>query len=178
MKYSDEIARAMLYLADHPKTIFLGQSVAYPGNVIYKNLASVPQEKKLETPVFEEVQMGMSIGLAMEGMVPVSIFPRMNFLILALNQLVNHLDKIPHISKGGFKPKVIVKTMIGSVRPLHPGVQHCSDFTKAISLMCERVNVVDLQEADQVFEEYRHALERDDGVSTVLVEHGDYYNEK
>ena len=73
LKYADEIGKAMQYLANHQKTIFLGQSVAYPGNVIYKTLADLPQSKKLELPVIEETQLGMSIGLAMEGYIPISV---------------------------------------------------------------------------------------------------------
>ena len=125
LRYASEIKRAMLWLAEQHNTLFLGQSVAYPGNVIYKNLAEVPAEKKLELPVFEETQMGMSIGLAMEGFVPVSVFPRFNFLLCAASQLINHLDKIPHMTDGELTPKVIIKTMVGSIKPLHPGIQHC-----------------------------------------------------
>ena len=55
--------------------------------------------KKLELPVTEEMQMGMTIGLLMNGYIPVSIFPRWNFMLLAINQLVNHLDKL-HIMNG------------------------------------------------------------------------------
>jgi pyruvate/2-oxoglutarate/acetoin dehydrogenase E1 component len=178
MRYSEEVAKAMNYLAEHPKTIFLGQAIAYPGNAIYKNMEKVSLEKKLELPVFEEVQLGMSIGMALEGLIPVSVFPRFNFLLLAVNQLVNHLDKLPHMSKGGFQPKVIIKTMVGSIRPLHPGVQHCGNFTEAFRHLVDRVKIVDLQEAEEVFPAYQHALDREDGVSTLLVEHGDYYNEK
>ena len=63
-------------------------------------LSDVPKEKLLEMPVDEEMQMGMTNGLAVAGTVPVSIYPRWNFLLLAVNQLVNHLDRMkfrPHI---------------------------------------------------------------------------------
>jgi len=178
VKYADEVKRAMVWLGDQPKTIFLGQSVAYPGNVIYKNIADVPAEKKLELPVFEEAQMGMSIGLALEGFVPVSVFPRFNFLLCAASQLVNHLDKIPHMSSGGFTPKVIIKTMVGSIRPLHPGIQHCGNFTEAFKSMLDSVEVIDLTEPEMIFEGYKRAYERKDGRSTLLVEYGDFYNDK
>lgn len=178
LRYADEVKRAMLWLAEQHNTLFLGQSVAYPGNVIYKNLAEVPAEKKLELPVFEETQMGMSIGLAMEGFVPVSVFPRFNFLLCAASQLVNHLDKIPHMTSGELKPKVIIKTMVGSIKPLHPGIQHCGNFTEAFKSMLDTVEVIDLTEPDMVFASYKKAYERKDGKSTLLVEYGDYYNEK
>ena len=41
-----------------------------------------------------------------------------------MNQLVNHLDKIEIISKGNFKPKVIVRVLVGSKKPLDAGLQH------------------------------------------------------
>ncbi len=169
----------MEFLGQQPDTFFLGQCVGCPGNVMYKTVVDVPAEKRLELPVFEEVQLGMSTGLALEGLVPVTIFPRFNFLLLAVNQLVNHLDKIPEITKGGWRPKVIIRTMIGSIRPLHPGVQHCGDFTEAFQqLGMKNVEVVRLDEAEQIFPAYEHAYKRSDGKSTVLVEWGDYYNEK
>ena len=178
MKYLEEIQKATALLAEHPKTIFIGQSVAYPGNAIYKSLIDLPQEKKIETPVFEETQMGISIGLALEGFIPVSIFPRFNFLIIALNQLVNHLDKISQISGGKLAPKIIIKTMVGSVRPLDPGHQHKSNFTEPFRQMLENVVIEDLTEPEMIFPAYEKALTRTDGKSTILVEYGDYYNEK
>ncbi|HVM77105.1 MAG TPA: hypothetical protein VMU07_03065 [Candidatus Paceibacterota bacterium] len=180
MKYREELRRAVLYLAEHPKTIFIGQSVSYPGNAIYTgSLKDVPMEKKIEMPVFEETQMGMSIGLAMEGFIPVSVFPRYNFLIVAANQLINHLDKIPHISHGKLRPKVIIKTMVGGVRPLDPGVQHKSNFTEAFRhLVSENIVIEDLTEPEMIFPAYQRALEREDGKSTILVEYGDFNKEK
>lgn len=178
LRYADEVSKAMEYLAQNEKTLFLGQSVAYPGNVIYKTLAHLPPNKKIELPVFEETQLGMSIGLAIEGYIPISVFPRFNFLLLAVNQLVNHLDKIPVITQGKLKPKIIIKTMVGSTKPLHPGIQHCGDFTEAFKLLLDNVEVIRLEEPEQIFPAYKKALEREDGKSTILIEMGDYYVEK
>ena len=47
----------------------------------------------IELPVAEEMQMGMSFGMSLDGTIPISIYPRWNFLLCAINQLVNHLDK-------------------------------------------------------------------------------------
>jgi pyruvate/2-oxoglutarate/acetoin dehydrogenase E1 component len=173
LTYGSEISRAMDYLASHEKTIFLGQSVAYPGNVIYKTLEHLPPAKKLELPVFEDTQMGMSIGLAMQGYIPISVFPRFNFLLLAVNQLVNHLDKMQVLTKGQVRPKVIIKTMVGSTIPLHPGIQHCGDFTEAFRMLLNNVEVIKLEKSEQVFPAYQKALERQDGQSTLLIEMGD-----
>ncbi len=178
MKYFDELKRSMDYLARDPRVMFLGQAVACPGTAMTNTLKDVPADRKLELPVCEELQMGMTTGLALAGLVPVSIFPRWNFLLLAANQLVNHLDKLSLISGGGYQPKVIIRTGIGSERPLHPQYQHVGDFTEAFKLMCRNIEVIRLDDPDQVFPAYQKALERTDGKSTLVVEYGDYYNEK
>jgi len=168
----------MEWLARDPRVMFLGQAVACPGTAMSNTLKNVSRDKLLELPVAEEMQMGMTSGLALAGHVPVSIFPRWNFLLLAVNQVVNHLDKFPLMSNGGYRPKVIIRTGIGSVRPLHPQHQHVGDFTDAFRLMCQNIEVIRLEEPQDVFPAYQRALEREDGKSTIVVEYGDYYNEK
>ena len=178
MKYFDELKRAMDWLAQQPDTFFMGQAVEYAGTAMSNTIKDVPMEKRLELPVFEETQMGMSIGMALKGTVPISIFPRWNFLLLATNQVVNHLDKIATFSHGEFVPKVIIRTGIGSERPLHPQAQHVGDFTEAFRLMCPNIEVIRLEEPEDVFPAYQKAYLRTDGKSTIIVEYGDYYNEK
>jgi pyruvate/2-oxoglutarate/acetoin dehydrogenase E1 component len=177
-RYFDELKRAMEMLAADDRVVFLGQAVACPGTGMSNTLADVPAAKLLELPVNEEMQMGMTNGLALTGLVPVSIFPRWNFLLLAVNQLVNHLDKFQAMSNGDVRPKAIVRTSIGSERPLHPQHQHVGDYTDAFRLMCTTIEVVRLDEPDDIFGAYEHALHRNDGRSTLLVEWGDFYNEK
>jgi len=178
MKYFDEIIGAMDMLAQHPKTLFVGQSVVWPGHALFKTLINVPENKRLELPVMEEFQMGFSTGLALEGWIPISIFPRWDFLIVGTNQLVNHLDKIPIISNGTMRPKVIIRTTVGSVRPFNSGLQHSQDHTEAFKKMLKTVEILDIHEVEEILPAYTKALNRDDGFSTILVEHMDYYNEK
>ncbi len=178
MKYFDEIKTSMEWLARDPRTVFIGQAVEVPGTAMSNTVIDIPIARRIELPVAEELQMGMSIGLALQGQVPVSIYPRWNFLLLAANQLVNHLDKLGVMSNGGYQPRVIIRTSIGSQRPLHPQFQHIGDFTESLRLMCTTVELVRLDEPRQIFPAYERALLRDDGRSTLLVEWGDYYGEK
>ena len=175
LTYFDQITLAMEKLAEDENVIFLGQCVGYPGNVLNKNLQSIDSKRRLEMPVAEDLQMGMSIGLALNGFIPVTIYPRFDFLVLASNQLVNHLDKFPHMSDGRVKPKVIIRVCVGSTSPLHPGIQHCSDYSEAFSHLLKTVEMVVLDKSDMVVPSYVHALEREDGVSTLLVEKADLY---
>ena len=178
MKYADELTKAMDFLAKDPKTIFLGQAVEYPGTAMSNTLKNVPKNKLIEIPVAEEMQLGISNGLALNNFIPISIFPRWNFLLLAANQLINHLDKFEVMSQGYFKTKVIIRTSIGSQRPLHPQHQHVGDFTEAFKKALSTVDVIRLEEPKDIRPGYEKALQRDDGKSTILVEYGDYYNEK
>ena len=178
MKYAHELTKAMDFLAENPQTIFLGQAVEYPGTVMSATLKNIPKEKLLEIPVAEELQLGITNGLALNNFIPVSIFPRWNFLLLATNQLINHLDKFEVMSQGLFKTKVIIRTSIGSQRPLHPQHQHVGDFTEAFKKVLSMVDIIRLEEPKDIIPAYEKALERDDGKSTILVEYGDYYNEK
>ena len=178
MKYFDEIKRAMKFLSEDSRTIFMGQAVAVPGTAMSNTLTDVPRDRLLELPVAEEMQMGMATGMALAGMVPVSIFPRWNFLLCAISQLINHLDKIQVMSNNRFKTKAIIRTGIGSERPLHPQHQHVGDFTDAIRSMCSTIEVIRLEEPGDIFPAYERALLRDDGRSTIVVEYGDYYGEK
>ena len=66
--YKDELIKSMNYLAKKQDTIFVGQQTAYAGNPMSTTILDVPKEKMIETPVFEEVQMGMSTGLGMTNM--------------------------------------------------------------------------------------------------------------
>jgi pyruvate/2-oxoglutarate/acetoin dehydrogenase E1 component len=156
--------------------IFIGQAVEYAGTGMTNTLKDVNTDKLMEMPVNEDMQMGITNGLAMNGFVPVSIYPRWNFLLLGVNQLINHLDKLPMISD--YKTKAIIRTAIGSERPLHPQWQHVGDYTEAFEKMLTNVEVIRLDEPEQIFEAYQKAYNRTDGKSTILVEWGDYYNEK
>lgn len=178
MKYFDELKKSMDWLGSKNDTLFLGQAVEYAGTAITNTLKDVDKNKLLEMPVNEDMQMGMSFGMSLNGTVPITIYPRWNFLILAANQIVNHLDKIKIMSNGEFKSKVIIRTSIGAQRPLNPQHQHISDFTGGFKALCDTIDIIRLDDPIQIFESYKYAYEREDGRSTILVEFGDYYNEK
>src|SRR6056300_878930 len=86
MTYQDELTRAMTYLGEQEDTRFVGQQIVFPGNPMSATLDNVDKSKMTEMPVMEEVQMGMSLGMAMTGLSVVTIYPRWDFLISATNQ--------------------------------------------------------------------------------------------
>lgn len=161
----------MTTLCREKNSFFLGQSL-FEGNAICETLKEIPKEKRLELPVFEDTQMGMSIGLALSGLFPISIFPRFDFLLLATNQLVNHLDKLPLIA--GVRPKLIIRTVVGATAPLNPGPQHSTDYTEAFRKMLQTVVVEEIDSAETAYDKYMAARDRD--TSTLIIERGNLYN--
>lgn len=163
-------------LAKDKKVFFIGQSVNYSGNSIYNSLKGIDSKKKLELPVFEETQMGLSLGLALQGFIPISIYPRIDFLLSANNQLVNHLDKIRVMSKGEFSPKVIIRTSVASKRPLDAGPQHTQDHTEAMKKLLTTVKVHKLKRSSEIFNLYRKIISKKDKDSHLVIEDASYYN--
>ena len=171
MEYGKELTKAMEWLGKKKDTIFLGQTVEYLGSPSYNSLKKVPKNKKIEMPVFENTQMGISIGLALNGYIPISVFPRMDFLICAVDQLVNHLDKIKEMSKGEFTPGVIIKTQIGATAPLDPGIQHKGDYRKGLSKMLKNIYLRTIEDTSEVVDVYKTAYKNaKKGISSIIVE--------
>jgi len=158
---------AMQLLASH-NAIFIGQNVCYDGAWPYADLEGVPSSQRVEFPVAEELQLGASIGLSLQGFLVVSLFPRMDFLMRAMDQLVNHLDKLATMSRGQFVPKVIIRTRVGPKKPLNAGPQHTQDHTNALRLMLTNTYITKVERPELLVPTYQEALERDG--SSLIVE--------
>jgi pyruvate/2-oxoglutarate/acetoin dehydrogenase E1 component len=165
----------MSLVMDYPNAVAVGQAIVAGGTAQRETFEHVDQSKLLELPVFEECQLGMSIGLSLQGVHPVlSVFPRWNFLLLAANQLVNHMDRLHEFGRG-YAPQVIVRVAVGSDEPLNPGPQHLGNFSAAFRLMLRNTPVVELEDAEQVVPAYRRALASRG--SSVLVEFASKYGD-
>ena len=178
MKYKEELIRSMAWLGEKEDTVFLGQACRVSGHAISSTLEKVPMEKKIELPVFEENQLGISTGMALEGFTAITMYPRFDFFILACNQLVNHLDKINEMSDGHMKPRVIIRVAIGSKKPIDAGPQHTQNHTEAIKKMLTYIEIVELVEPEEIFPSYVNAYNRKDSKPTLMIEHNEYYTKK
>ena len=173
--YLSEIQYSMKVLSSKKNSIFLGQSVKYPGSSIYQSLIDIPSRKKLELPVFEDTQMGMTLGLALEGFFPISCFPRFDFVLLGLNQLVNHMDKIDYLTNKKFNSKIYLRTMVGSKKPLNGGPQHTQNLTEGLKKILKKIKVVELKSKNQIRKSYIDNLKTKNNI-ILFVEHGDLYH--
>ena len=75
-------------------------------------------------------------------------------------------------------PKIIIRTAVGSERPLFPGHQHIGNMSSAYRKMLSSVNIIELFEPRDIFPAYEKAYNSNDGKSYLIVEFQDFYNEK
>jgi pyruvate/2-oxoglutarate/acetoin dehydrogenase E1 component len=169
--YYDELTRAMFMLSGYADTLFVGQSVKWKSNAVFNTLAGIAESKRIEIPVVEDFQAGFCLGLALKGYLPVCIYPRMDFMILACNQIVNHIDKLPYTSHKG---RVIIRVGVGAKYPLDSGRQHTQDHSAAFRLMCRTTEVIELNSRFDVFKSYEYALAASH--SCILIERQDLFN--
>jgi pyruvate/2-oxoglutarate/acetoin dehydrogenase E1 component len=171
-EYNNALKIAMNWLGAQDHVMILGQAVCYAGTGCYESLTEVSKDKKMEFPVAENFQIGVSTGMAIYGLIPVSVVPRWNFLLCATDQIVNHLDKMESMSDGRCKPKVIIRVAKGSEIPVDPQDQHKGNFAEAFRLMCKNIDIVELHEPADILPAYQKAYNNER--STILVEFPDY----
>ena len=173
MSYKQEVIRGMQLLAQQPNVVFVGQGVSVKANCLHEQLVGVPEHQRLEVPVFENTQLGMCLGMALTGLLPVCLYPRLNFLYCAWDQLCNHTDKWRQMT--GKPAKVIIKTILGATKPLDPGPQHSSEdiVVRGLQDFFTDLVVEDIEYEAQV----SFAYERAAGSTgpTLLIERGNLY---
>jgi len=129
MKYKDVIKNSMEELSKDEKVVFIGYNLKH-GSKGYGSLKDVPEASILETPVAENLMAGLATGMAMEGLKPVLIFERHDFMLNASDCLINYLNKIKILSEEQYKAPMIIRAVIGSMVPINPGPQHSEDFSE------------------------------------------------
>ena len=144
MGYKFNIASAMQDIAKDPSSLFIGYGL-YP-NGANGTLRNIPKDKFIEMPVAENLMTGIAIGQSLMGRKPIVYFERFDFILNALDQIVNHLDKTELISNGEFKPAVLMRAFIGgTTKPLFTGPTHTQDFTESLKSMID-IPVIRLSE--------------------------------
>ncbi|MBN9543615.1 MAG: alpha-ketoacid dehydrogenase subunit beta [Alphaproteobacteria bacterium] len=80
------------------------------------------KDRVFGTPLSEDAMTGVAIGAAMHGMRPIHVHIRMDFVLLAMNQLINMAAKANYVTEGKVKVPMVVRAMIG--RSWGQGAQH------------------------------------------------------
>lgn len=171
MTYKEQLTSSMDMLAEDPQTLFIGYGLR-TGRAM-GTLANVPEDRLIEFPVAEGLMTSAAIGMALMGYKPVVYFERMDFMMNAMDAIVNHLNAVKKLSRGEFAPALIIRATVGnSQKPNFTGPVHTQDFTEVFDSL--GMIVWPLKTVLALKGGYEAAIKiRNDGDSVILVEYKD-----
>lgn len=109
----EAIAMAQAWeLAQDPSVIVLGEDVGRSGGVFRATSGLMERfgaERVQDTPLAENMIGGMCVGLAAQGMKPVAEIQFMGFMYPALDQIVNHMSRLRHRTRGRLSCPVVMR---------------------------------------------------------------------
>ncbi len=124
--YGTAILSAFEYLLENYKdTFIIGQglwSPWYVGNSMTDLDKKFGKDRVIDTPVSEAATTGAAIGASLADMRPIVIHPRMDFMLYAMDAIVNQAAKWSHMFGGQDNPKVTIRSIIN--RGGEQGAQH------------------------------------------------------
>ncbi|GLI37236.1 alpha-ketoacid dehydrogenase subunit beta [Geobacter hydrogenophilus] len=142
MTYRDALNLALKEeMRRDPSVVTWGEDVAlYEGSfkVTRGLLAEFGEERVKDTPISENTIVGVSIGAAMGGLRPVAELMTVNFALLAMDQIVNHMAKIRSMFGGQTRLPMVVRAPGGGGSQL--GAQH-SQSLETYFMHCPGIHV-------------------------------------
>ena len=124
--YGTAILAAFEYLLEnYPEVFVIGQglwSPWYVGNSMTDLDKKFGVERVIDTPVSESACTGAAVGASLAGMKPIVVHPRMDFMLYAMDAVVNQAAKWSHMLGGQAHPGVTIRSIIN--RGGEQGAQH------------------------------------------------------
>ena len=124
--YGTAICSGFEYLLEnHPEVFVIGQglwSPWYVGNSMTDLDKKFGVERIIDTPVSESACTGAAVGASLAGMKPIIVHPRMDFMLYAMDAIVNQAAKWSHMSGAQTHPAVTIRGIIN--RGGEQGAQH------------------------------------------------------
>lgn len=124
--YGKAIREAFAYLLKNHKDVFIiGQglwSPWYVGSSMTELEKDFGKERVLDSPVSESATTGLAVGASLCGYRPVVVHPRLDFMLLASDPMVNQAAKWSHMLGGQAHPAVTVRGIVN--RGGEQGAQH------------------------------------------------------
>jgi pyruvate dehydrogenase E1 component beta subunit len=124
--YGTAILSAFEYLLEnYPEVFVIGQglwSPWYVGNSMTDLDKKFGVGRVIDTPVSESACTGAAVGASLAGMKPIVVHPRMDFMLYAMDAIVNQAAKWSHMLGGQANPGVTIRSIIN--RGGEQGAQH------------------------------------------------------
>lgn len=116
-------------LARDPNVVLMGEEIGkFQGSyrITEGLLDEFGPKRVVDTPISEEGFVGLATGAAMLGLRPVVEIMTINFILLAIDQIVNHAAKIHYMFGGQAKVPLVIRTPSGGVGQL--AATHSQNF--------------------------------------------------
>ncbi len=122
--------------------VVIGQDVGANGGV-FRATAGLQSrfgaDRVQDTPLAEATIAGMSVGMATHGLKPVAEIQFMGFMYPALDQIVNHMTRMRHRTRGRLTCPVVIRTPHGG--GIH-APEHHSESTETLLCHIPGIRVV------------------------------------
>lgn len=125
ISYSEAIRVAKKYcLKNYKNFIILGQGVTSPWYVgsTMKDLDKEFKSRIIETPVSENSSTSIAFGATLTGLKTLIVHPRMDFMLYAMDSIVNHISKWSLMFGEKIKSPVTIRAIVN--RGSEQGAQH------------------------------------------------------
>ena len=126
ISYSSAILKAFKYILKKEKNSFvIGQGLWSPWYVgeTMKDLDKIFGKKRIiDSPVSENAVTGIALGSSLNNSKPICIHPRMDFMLLAVDQIVNQAAKWRSMLGGNSSSNLTIRSIIN--RGGEQGAQH------------------------------------------------------
>ena len=130
MNLRETISKGLREALDDDQRVFLmGEDIgAYTGAYAVTKgfFEEYGPERIRDTPIAESVIVGSAVGAAMGGLRPIVEIMTINFLLLAMDQVVNHAAKLRYMSNGQIEVPLVIRTVTGGGGQL--GATHSQSF--------------------------------------------------
>ncbi len=121
-------------VARDPNVLLMGEGINDPSSFwgTTKGIAERHgSQSVLEIPVAENGMVGVAIGAAMAGLRPVVNFQRVEFALLAIEQIFNNAAKAHYSSNGAHRVPIVIRLVIGRGWGQGPGHSQALETTFA-----------------------------------------------
>ena len=123
-------------LESRPELLVYGEDVGFPGGIFgcTRGLQNdFGDDRVFDTPISESAILGSAIGAAIEGMRPVVEIMWADFMLVALDQLVNQAANVRYITRGERSVPIVVRMQQGAT----PG--SCAQHSQSLEALLAHI---------------------------------------
>lgn len=161
LSYREALHKAMHdAMASNPHTLLFGQGINDHKGIFGTTTGLADKfgrDRLIEVPLAEEGVTGICIGAALNGVYPINVHIRSDFVLLAMNQIINLAAKYKYMFGGLFEVPMLIRLVIG--RSWGQGAQH-SQSLQSLFAHIPGLTVIMPASSGSIIDSYDHAVRK------------------